>query len=107
MQTNLPNVFAAGDVASFPVALLGGKKGTIRHWQIAQAHGRIAALNMLKQQEALNTVPFFWTSLLGKSIRYTGCGEGYTDTVLRGDLDQRKFLLFYIRAMPLDYQPPA
>jgi len=27
---------------------------------------------MLNQQVAINTVPYFWTMLLGKSIRYTG-----------------------------------
>ncbi|KAM6463197.1 apoptosis-inducing factor 3-like isoform 2-T2 [Liasis olivaceus] len=97
MQTSTPSVFAAGDVASFPVALLGGKTAAIRHWQIAQAHGHVAALNMLQKQEQLHTVPFFWTRLQSKSIRYAGCGMGYTETVLKGDLDQERFLLFYIR----------
>uniref|UniRef100_A0A670K2U8 L-amino-acid oxidase n=1 Tax=Podarcis muralis TaxID=64176 RepID=A0A670K2U8_PODMU len=86
MQTSAPSVFAAGDVASFPVALLGGKNIDICHWQIAQAHGRVAALNMLQRQERLHTVPFFWTKLQAKSIRYAGCGIGYTETVLKGDL---------------------
>ncbi|XP_025029682.1 apoptosis-inducing factor 3-like isoform X3 [Python bivittatus] len=97
MQTSAPSVFAAGDVASFPVALLDGKTAAIRHWQIAQAHGHVAALNMLQKQEPLHTVPFFWTRLQSKSIRYAGCGTGYTETVLKGDLDQERFLLFYVR----------
>ncbi|XP_061460586.1 apoptosis-inducing factor 3-like isoform X2 [Rhineura floridana] len=97
MQTNTPSVFAAGDVASFPVALLGGKNTNICHWQIAQAHGHVAALNILQKRERLHTVPFFWTKLQRKSIRYAGCGIGYTETVLKGDLDQEKFLLFYIK----------
>ncbi|XP_053223682.1 apoptosis-inducing factor 3-like isoform X3 [Podarcis raffonei] len=97
MRTSAPSVFAAGDVASFPVALLGGKNIDICHWQIAQAHGRVAALNMLQRQEKLHTVPFFWTKLQAKSIRYAGCGMGYTETVLKGDLSQEKFLIFYIR----------
>ncbi|XP_037736475.1 apoptosis-inducing factor 3 isoform X2 [Chelonia mydas] len=97
MQTNVPRVFAAGDVTSFPVTLFGGTTATIRHWQMAQAHGHIAALNMLKKQKALHTVPFFWTSLLGKSIRYAGYGKGYTDTVVKGNLEQLKFLVFYIK----------
>ncbi|KAJ7308859.1 hypothetical protein JRQ81_008132 [Phrynocephalus forsythii] len=97
MQTNLPSIFAAGDVASFPVALLGGKHAPIRHWQIAQAHGHVAALNILGRQKPLHTVPFFWTRLQTKTIRYAGCGIGYTDTVLKGSLEEEKFLLFYIR----------
>lgn len=34
--------------------------------------GRVAALNMLKKPTKLESVPFFWTVLFGKSIRYTG-----------------------------------
>lgn len=34
--------------------------------------GRVAALNMLKKPTEFQSVPFFWTVLLGKSIRYTG-----------------------------------
>ena len=34
--------------------------------------GRIAALNMLSQEVELDSVPYFWTMLFGKSIRYAG-----------------------------------
>lgn len=34
--------------------------------------GRVAALNMLKKPTKIESVPFFWTVLLGKSIRYAG-----------------------------------
>ncbi|NXH00356.1 AIFM3 factor, partial [Loxia leucoptera] len=97
MQTNIPKVFAAGDVVTFPVALLDGDRSSIHHQQVAEAHGRCAALNMLGRGEELHTVPYFWTTLLGKSIRYAGCGKGYTDTVVKGSLEQQKFLIFYIR----------
>nr|XP_060613706.1 apoptosis-inducing factor 3-like [Anolis sagrei ordinatus] len=97
MKTNVPSVFAAGDVVSFPVALLSGKSAPIRHWQVAQAHGRVAALNILGQPKALQTVPFFWTRIQGKTIRYAGFGMGYTETVLKGSLEQERFLLFYLR----------
>nr|XP_056720975.1 apoptosis-inducing factor 3-like [Euleptes europaea] len=97
MQTNVPDVFAAGDAASFPVALFDWKNTHIHHWQIAQAHGRVAALNILQRQEKLHTVPFFWTKLLGKVIRYAGYGKGYTDIVLKGNMDREKFVIFYLR----------
>ncbi|NXK81724.1 AIFM3 factor, partial [Amazona guildingii] len=97
MQTNIPNVFAAGDVASFPVALLNGERCSIHHQQVAEVHGHTAALNMLKKEKQLHTIPFFWTTMFGKSIRYAGCGMEYTDTVVKGSLEQQKFLIFYIR----------
>ncbi|NXJ06000.1 AIFM3 factor, partial [Odontophorus gujanensis] len=97
MQTNIPNVFAAGDVVSFPVALLNGDHASIHHQQVAEAHGSIAAFNMLKKQKELHTVPFFWTTMLGRSIHYAGYGKGYTDMVLKGSLEQQKFLIFYLK----------
>ncbi|XP_025070411.1 apoptosis-inducing factor 3-like isoform X3 [Alligator sinensis] len=97
MKTNVSRVFAAGDVAAFPVTLLGGERIGIYHWQVAQAHGHVAALSMLKKQSPLHTVPFFWTVLLGSSIRYAGCGKGFTETVVKGSLEEQKFVIFYIK----------
>uniref|UniRef100_A0A8C7E8C6 Rieske domain-containing protein n=1 Tax=Nothoprocta perdicaria TaxID=30464 RepID=A0A8C7E8C6_NOTPE len=75
MRTSVPNVYAAGDVAAFPVALLHGQHSNIQHQQVAEAHGHVAAFNMLKEPKELRTVPFFWTTMLGKSIRYAGRWE--------------------------------
>lgn len=30
-------------------------------------------------------------------LSLAGCGTGYTDTVVKGSLEQQKFLIFYIR----------
>ncbi|KAM4047723.1 apoptosis-inducing factor 3-like isoform 1-T1 [Anomaloglossus baeobatrachus] len=97
MRTSVPDIFAAGDVVSFPLAMMDGHRANIGHWQMAHAHGRIAAFNMLNKQEPVNSVPFFWTSLLGKSIRYAGFGEGYTEIVMKGTLEDLKFLAFYLK----------
>ncbi|KAM4699305.1 apoptosis-inducing factor 3-like isoform 1-T2 [Discoglossus pictus] len=97
MRSSVPNIFAAGDVVSFPLSMMEGHRANIGHWQMAHAHGRIAALNMLSKHTPVNSVPYFWTSLLGKSIRYAGFGEGHTEIVLKGNLEEFKFLAFYIK----------
>ncbi|XP_068615657.1 apoptosis-inducing factor 3-like [Brachionichthys hirsutus] len=97
MRTNVPDVFGAGDVTAFPLAIRGDQMIRIGHWQMSQAQGRVAALNMLKKPTQLESVPFFWTVLLGKSIRYAGFGEGYTEIIFKGNVDERKFLAFYVR----------
>ncbi|KAM5181822.1 apoptosis-inducing factor 3-like [Mantella aurantiaca] len=97
MRTSVPDVFAAGDVVSFPLAMMEGHRANIGHWQMAHSHGRIAALNMLNKHTPVNSVPYFWTSLLGKSIRYAGFGEGYTEIIMKGDLEEMKFLAFYLK----------
>ncbi|XP_076591782.1 apoptosis inducing factor mitochondria associated 4 [Chaetodon auriga] len=97
MRTNIPDIFSAGDVTSFPLTIRGDQRVNIGHWQMSQAQGRVAALNMLKKPTKIESVPFFWTVLLGKSIRYTGYGEGYTEIVFKGKVEERKFLAFYIK----------
>ncbi|XP_029923065.1 apoptosis inducing factor mitochondria associated 4 [Myripristis murdjan] len=97
MRTNMPDVFSAGDVTSFPLTIRGDQRVNIGHWQMSQAHGRVAALNMLQKPTKIESVPFFWTVLLGKSIRYTGYGNGYTEIIFKGKVEERKFLAFYIK----------
>uniref|UniRef100_H3DKS8 Apoptosis inducing factor mitochondria associated 4 n=1 Tax=Tetraodon nigroviridis TaxID=99883 RepID=H3DKS8_TETNG len=97
MRTNVPDIFSAGDVTSFPLTIRGDEVVNIGHWQMSQAQGRVAALNMLKKPTKFESVPFFWTVLLGKSIRYTGYGEGYTEIIYKGNVEERKFLAFYIK----------
>uniref|UniRef100_A0AAY4A4Q3 Rieske domain-containing protein n=1 Tax=Denticeps clupeoides TaxID=299321 RepID=A0AAY4A4Q3_9TELE len=72
MRTNVADVFCAGDLSSFPLKMAGQERVNIGHWQIAQAHGRVVALNMLHKQVELNSAPFYWTVLVGRTIRYTG-----------------------------------
>uniref|UniRef100_A0A3B3XBP6 Rieske domain-containing protein n=1 Tax=Poecilia mexicana TaxID=48701 RepID=A0A3B3XBP6_9TELE len=113
MRTNVPDVFCAGDLASFPLALAKNQLVNIGHWQMAQAQGRIAALNMLKKTTELTSVPYYWTILQGRTIRYAGYGEGYTEIVMKGnyEFEERKFLALYIKndeviaAVGLDYDP--
>ncbi|XP_072318795.1 apoptosis inducing factor mitochondria associated 4 [Eucyclogobius newberryi] len=97
MMTNVPDVFSAGDVTAFPLAIRRDQMVSIGHWQMAHAHGRVAALSMLKKTAEIKSVPFFWTVLLGKSIRYTGYNEGYTEIIFKGTVEERKFLAFYIK----------
>ncbi|XP_061458537.1 apoptosis-inducing factor 3 isoform X3 [Rhineura floridana] len=97
MQASVPGVFAAGDAVAFPLALRNNKKVNIPHWQMAHMHGRIAALNMLAHGTEISTVPYLWTAMFGKSIRYAGHGEGFDDVIIQGDLDELKFVAFYTK----------
>ncbi|XP_042562290.1 apoptosis-inducing factor 3 [Clupea harengus] len=97
MRTNIMDVFCAGDLTTFPLKMAKDQRVNIGHWQLAQAHGRVAALNMLHKEVELNSVPFYWTVLLGMTIRYTGFGEGYTDLVVKGKVEDMKFLALYIK----------
>ncbi|MGH0180082.1 UNVERIFIED_CONTAM: hypothetical protein FKN15_003674 [Acipenser sinensis] len=67
------------------------------HYGASLSKGRIAALNMLKKRVGINSVPFFWTMLMGKSFRYAGYGEGHTEVIMKGKVEEMKFLAFYIK----------
>ena len=92
-----PDVFAAGDIAMFPSAFGQGDSVRIEHWQIAENHGHVAALNILKKQIPVDTVPYFWTVLFGKSVRYCGYSRGYDKFVFEGTMDPPKFVGFYLK----------
>ena len=64
-------VYAAGDIAKFPLPLIQDSV-SIGHWQIAHNHGHVAGRNMAGKEEAFNSIPYFWTVLFGKSLRYCG-----------------------------------
>ncbi|KAI9561897.1 hypothetical protein GHT06_012859 [Daphnia sinensis] len=76
MRTNCSDVYAVGDIASFPLRAKEEcddiKLVNIGHWQMALHHGRTAALTILGLSQPINetTVPFFWSSMFGKSVRY-------------------------------------
>ena len=73
METSVPNVYAGGDCANFPLVCGARDRAVIGHWHIACTHGKIAALNMLgKNISVMDVVPFFWTNVFGLSVRYAG-----------------------------------
>ena len=88
------NVYAAGDIAHFPLA--NGAPVRIEHWRLAQQHGRVAARNMLGRHEPFTAAPFFWTQQYGKSLRYAGHAQRPDETRILGDLGKQEFLAFYI-----------
>ncbi|XP_070402202.1 apoptosis-inducing factor 3 isoform X4 [Nothobranchius furzeri] len=97
MQTNVDGVFAGGDVVVFPFPPRNNKKVNIPHWQMAHVHGRVAALSMMGRSTEITTVPYFWSAMFGKTIRYAGYGDGFDDVIIQGDLDELRFVAFYTR----------
>lgn len=56
LETNVPGVFAAGDVAEFYDPILGQRR-TLGTWDNALSQGRIAAINMAGGRQAYLDVP--------------------------------------------------
>lgn len=99
------NVYAAGDIAKFP-HYSSGSPVRIEHWDVALQQGRVAGYNMatiLKESlKPYDSVPFFFTMIFGKSVRYSGdTHEGYDDIFIDGDIlgDNPVFAAYFIKGL--------
>jgi len=91
----VPSLFAAGDVCSYP-ALQTGQQTRIEHWDVATQQGRVAAKNMLGQYTPFTTIPFFWSGLFGKNMRFAGYAPDMLDRVIiEGDVGGMEFVSYY------------
>lgn len=96
LKTNIENVYVGGDVAYAPLFNSHSSSAAIGHYPLAHYHGKIAALNICAKSTELNSVPFFWTTLFGKSYRYAGYGK--PDKVkIYGSLENLELFAYYIK----------
>lgn len=96
MQSNVQNVYVGGDIAFAPVYSNDNLKSAIGHYPLAHYHGKIAAMNMTGKATPLKAVPFFWTMLFGKGIRYSGHGK-YDNILYSGNVQELKFVAYYMK----------
>jgi NADPH-dependent 2,4-dienoyl-CoA reductase/sulfur reductase-like enzyme len=90
------NLYAAGDVAAFP--LYGdGPRIRVEHWRVAEQQGMLAARNMAGRSVRFLAVPYFWTIQYMIRLDYVGHASGEDEVVIRGELSQRNFIAYYIR----------
>lgn len=95
LRTSDPDIFAAGDCCSFPLAVYGGRRVRLEAWRNAQEQGALAARNMLGAGEAHAAVPWFWSDQYGLSLQIAGLAdEGRS--VVRRDLGDGAFILFHL-----------
>ncbi|QKC93685.1 ferredoxin reductase [Mesorhizobium sp. NZP2298] len=95
LRSSDPDVFAAGDCCSFPLAVYGGRRVRLEAWRNAQEQGALAAKNMLGAGEAHAAVPWFWSDQYGLTLQISGLADEGRGTVRR-DLDDGAFIIFHL-----------
>jgi apoptosis-inducing factor 3 len=93
-------IYAAGDIARYPLAFLENELARIEHWGMAQYQGLVAAHNMVGKTKVADAVPFFWTAAYGKTVRYAGHALRYDEIIIDKEAngfnaDTLKFAAYY------------
>jgi NTE family protein len=96
LQTNLPDIFAAGDVANFFDPVFNIRR-RIEHWDNAIKQGRLAAKNMLGQRTPYDEMSYFFCDVFDITFDFFGYPEIADKKIARGSLDDRSFALFYLK----------
>jgi NADPH-dependent 2,4-dienoyl-CoA reductase/sulfur reductase-like enzyme/nitrite reductase/ring-hydroxylating ferredoxin subunit len=98
--TGIKDVYAIGDIATYPYNGPGGdgRYTRIEHWNVAQNAGRAVASRIINPSRKPDFfTPVFW-SALHSQLRYCGnTTHGYDEVAIQGKLSEDKWAAFYCK----------
>jgi len=95
-RTNVPGIFAAGDVASHLHPLFGRIR--VEHYNNAEKQGAAAARSMLGSQDDYRYLHTFWSDQYQHKLEYVGHVRQWDQFVIRGSSGERRLIGFYLQA---------
>ena len=93
-RTNVPDIFAAGDVANHMHPLFGRIR--VEHYNNAEKQGAAAARSMLGSDAAYGYLHTFWSDQYEDKLEYVGHVRKWDRFVMRGSVEERKLVGFYL-----------
>ncbi len=95
LQTSVPNIYAAGDVANFPAKALD-KSIRIEHSNNAQSQGKHAGLNMSGANKPFDYLPYFYSDLF--DLGFEAIGELDSNLTILADWREefREGVVYYL-----------
>ena len=91
-----PDVYAAGDVANHLHPVFGRVR--VEHFNNAERQGRAAARSMLGGTAPYDYIHSFWSDQYDHKLEYVGHAPSWDEFVVRGSLEERRLIGFYLRA---------
>ncbi|MGH2994235.1 MAG: NAD(P)/FAD-dependent oxidoreductase [Solirubrobacterales bacterium] len=95
LESSLPGVFAAGDVANAHHPLYG-QRIRVEHWANALAQGPAVARSMLDNGAPYDKIPYFFSDQYDVGMEYAGYATSWDEVVFRGDVKGREFIAFWL-----------
>ena len=83
LQTDDPDIFAAGDCCAFPHPVFGGRRLRLEAWRNAQDQGNHVARAMLGETADFDAVPWFWSDQHDQTLQIAGLPDEGDTTVAR------------------------
>jgi 3-phenylpropionate/trans-cinnamate dioxygenase ferredoxin reductase subunit len=96
METTIPGVFAAGDVARHDHPVFGPIR--VEHFDNALKMGEMVAHNMLGEGRVFDDPHWFWSDQYDVQIQMAGFAPTWDRMVVRGSLEDRSFCAFLLDA---------
>lgn len=94
-RTNVPGVFAAGDVTNHWHPLFGCRM-RVEHFDNATKQAMAAAKNIAGRQTVFNDPHWFWSDQFGLNLQHAGHAQQWDRVVVRGSVVDRDFIAFYL-----------
>ncbi len=95
MQTSDPDIYAAGDCASFTHDKLGGRRFRLEAWRSAQEQAATAVANILGATKAHVSVPWFWSDQYELGLQIAGMAD-MGPRVVERRLAENALILFHL-----------
>ena len=99
LRSTDPDIYAVGDIANAEHPFIGSRI-RVEHWANALNQPAVAAAAMLGNAASYDALPYFYTDQYDLGMEYVGYAPhgSYSQVVVRGDLQAREFVAFWLDA---------
>ena len=94
-RSSNPDIFGVGDVANAETPALG-QRVRVEHWANALDRPPSVAKGLLGKAGDFDKLPFFFSDQYDLGLEYSGRSGREDDLVVRGDLDGREYVAFWL-----------